>query len=344
MRRTTIVIGFAVPILLIAAPALACGGLVAPNGAVQLLRTSTLAAYHEGVEHYITSFEFSGATGEFGSIVPLPAVPTKVQQGGRWTLQRLQLEVQPPVAFAAEDGVAASREAEVLIEKEIGALDIAVLKGGADEVVAWTKEHGFALSGDAPEVLSFYASRSPIFMAARFNAERATAQGLQAGDGTPIHLTIPTSRPWVPLHILSLGKPAEEVVEADIFLLTDEAPQILPAPKTGTPDDRGLVLVRQQEASESLLADLRSDRGMKWMPADGMTLTYLSLNVPAGELGYDLGLDAHGNPPSLTDVGTTIPSVEADGAPIGWFIVALVGALALVAGAQVRLSGRARTA
>ncbi len=39
---------------------LACGGLVAPNGTISLLRTTTLAAYHDGVEHYITSFSYAG--------------------------------------------------------------------------------------------------------------------------------------------------------------------------------------------------------------------------------------------------------------------------------------------
>ena len=34
----------------------ACGSLVAANGAVNLVRTTTLAAYHDGVEHYVTSF------------------------------------------------------------------------------------------------------------------------------------------------------------------------------------------------------------------------------------------------------------------------------------------------
>src|SRR5207237_6973702 len=89
-----------------AAPAAACGGLVAPNGAVRLLRTSTLAAYHDGVEHYVTSFQFAGggesapSTGrnEFGSIVPLPCVRTNVQRGGHWRMQGLSREVLRSVA------------------------------------------------------------------------------------------------------------------------------------------------------------------------------------------------------------------------------------------------------
>src|SRR6266498_2145992 len=78
-----------------AAPALACGGLVGPGGTVQLSRTTTLAAYHDGVEHYVTAFEYRGGGARFGSIIPLPGVPTKVEKGGDWTLQRLIRETQP---------------------------------------------------------------------------------------------------------------------------------------------------------------------------------------------------------------------------------------------------------
>ena len=72
-----------------ASPAGACGGLVGENGTIQLTRTTTLAAYHDGVERYVTSFEFTGEGEEVGSIVPLPDVPTEVVRGGDWTLQRL---------------------------------------------------------------------------------------------------------------------------------------------------------------------------------------------------------------------------------------------------------------
>ena len=78
-----------------AAPALACGGLIGPNGAVNLLRTTTFAGYHDGVEHYVTSFEFAGGGGAFGSLTPLPGIPTSVDKGGDWTLQRLIRETNP---------------------------------------------------------------------------------------------------------------------------------------------------------------------------------------------------------------------------------------------------------
>ena len=41
----------------------ACAGLIGSNGAVNLGRTTTLAAYHDGVEHYVTAFEFLGGGG-----------------------------------------------------------------------------------------------------------------------------------------------------------------------------------------------------------------------------------------------------------------------------------------
>src|SRR5918996_1948147 len=85
----------AASLLILAGPALACGGLIGPNGAVNLLRTTTFAGYHDGIEHYVTSFEFAGGEGEFGSIVPLPGVPTDVVRGGDWTLQRLVQETSP---------------------------------------------------------------------------------------------------------------------------------------------------------------------------------------------------------------------------------------------------------
>src|SRR6266581_3671813 len=75
-----------------AIPAAACAGLIGSNGAVNLGRTSTLAAYHDGVEHYVTAFQFLGGGGEFGTLIPLPGIPSNVERGGAWTLQRLVQE------------------------------------------------------------------------------------------------------------------------------------------------------------------------------------------------------------------------------------------------------------
>jgi hypothetical protein len=318
----------------LAAPALACAGLVAPNGSVRLTRTATLAGYHDGVEHYITSFRFQGGGAKFGSIVPLPDIPSKVTRGGDWTLQRLQRETQPPQPVAASpDQSGGGGDAEELYETEIDGLLITILRGGGKAVGRWAKDEGFALTPDAPEVLRFYAQRSKIFMAARFVPEKAEDEELQEGDGIPIHLRIPTDDPWVPLRILALGKRPFGDVAADVYLLTHGEPTLLPEPVE--PGKRGLIGERSERASDSLLDDLRSDKGMRWVPKR-MWLTYLRIDANARKLTYDLAIDASGEGnPSHEDaygVQEEEESSEADSGAddlIGWIAGPLAGLGAL---------------
>ncbi len=350
-RAAVTVTAVALAVLLPAGTALACGGLVAPNGTISLTRTTTLAAYHDGVEHYVTSFEFAGATaGDVGSIVPLPGLPTRVIKGGDWTLQRLVLETQPQnekVTFDAAAEAAPAAGAVVIMQKQIDALDITVLKGGAVTVGTWARENGFFLPPDAPEVLQFYASRSLYFMAARFDAAEAAARGISEGDGTPIHLVIPTDDPWVPLRILGLGRNAEDRVQADVFLLTDHEAAVLPQaeePNRFLSDQTGLIREVSEPASAQLVTDLRSDRGMSWMP-DDFWLTYLRVNAPAGDLTYDLAIDGSGAglpDPAATGLGS---GVVAGGGPLSTFalfviLLTVLVAIALAVEADRRWPGR----
>ena len=289
--------------LVAAGPALACAGLVTPGGNVKLLRTSTLSAWADGYEHYVTSFTFEGGGAEFGSIVPLPGIPSKVERGGDWTLQRLEREVAPPAPQSATAGAPAAEKdsAEELYNTRIDALDITILRGGGASVGTWAREHGFQLTPDAPEVLDFYAARSQIFMAARFNADAAKERNQEQGEGTPIHLTIPLENPWVPLRILGLGKASDEIINANVFLLTPNKPNLLPAP------DNGLFLERSEPASKSLLDDLRSDKGMEWVP-DRMWFSYLQVGEQSSRLRYDLAIEKSGNAaPSAVMAGLEAP-------------------------------------
>jgi hypothetical protein len=354
MRRFVLTLAAGAALILgAAAPAFACGGLLSPNGTVNLTRTTTLAAYAGGVEHYVTSFEFAGGGGAFGSIIPLPGVPTAVDKGGDWTLQRLVREVRPVRAELAVDGaraLAAAAPAEVLLEARIDALDLTVLRGGAESVGEWATRNGFLLSPDAPEVLDFYASRSPIFMAARFDAEAARAKGVTLGDGTPVHLTIPTDNPWVPLRILGLGRQPAERIDADVFLLTERKPALLPGA-----DAAGLSVEQSGQASGSLLADLRSDRGMEWVP-QSMWLSFLRVDAAPDELTFDLAVDASGagRPSPLaaglanddgTVAGPGVVGRDSEGLPAGAVMAGLVGIVvagALVVAGVVVVAGRRR--
>jgi hypothetical protein len=339
VRRLVVAGITAVIVLAPVGSAFACGALLAPNGTISLTRTTTLAAYHNGVEHYITSFEYAGKTsGDVGSIIPLPGIPSKVIKGGGWTLQRLELETNPPVfprdsVFAAASG--AAEKAVVIMKTKIDSLDVTVLKGGAVAVGTWATEHGFFLPPDAPEILDFYAQRSPIFMAVRFNAKRAAAQGVLQGEGTPVDIVIPTPNPWVPLRILTLGLKPTQLVQADVYLLTDRAPAMLPhaVRPNGDPAQQGIVRKVSEAASPSLLTDLRSDRRMGWLPSSGLWLTYLKIDTPASTLINDLAIDAsgYGHPdPIAAGYLPATPSLPAAW-PVAWVAVLSLVVLAFAA-------------
>jgi hypothetical protein len=320
-----------------AAPAAgACGFLVAPNGSVQLLRTSTLAAWDGEVERYVTNFEFASPETSFGSIIPLPGRPTHVGRAGDWTLQRLAEEVREvdEVSFdSAETTAAAESGVEIILQTRVDSLDITVLGGGGGEVAAWANDNGFRLGEGAAELLDFYSDRSPFFLAARFDAAAAAADGFTSGDGIPVLVEMPTERPWVPLHILAFDKPAGEIVEADVFLLTPDRPELV--------HGRGLTLNRSEPASTGLLTDLRSDENMEWVPARAW-FSHLRLEVPAGELTYDLSVGADGTPPSLLEAGLTrfdLTAEQLEGFGFtsaadepSWWLVAVAAAIVAAVG------------
>jgi len=283
-------------IVLTAGAAFACGGLVAPGHAEALQKATTLAAWHGGFEHYITGFQFVGGADRFGYIIPLPGVPAKIEKGGDWTLERLEREVNP--VREAFDGVFAQATApgrvQVLQRVTVDALDITVVRGGGPDVAAWAEANGFDLTSDTPQVMEAYSSAGAIFALAKFDNGKAAREGLFEGQGTVIHFTIPTNAPWVPLRILALGKSAVELVDADVFVLTDGPPTSVPSVR----DMAGMEVRASESASASLLEDLRSDRGMEWVPSGGMWLTALTLHTTAQTIDYDLSIDGGGPPRS----------------------------------------------
>jgi hypothetical protein len=215
------------------------------------------------------------------------------------------------------------------MEVTIDALDITVLKGGSAEVGKWAGDNGFRLPPDAPEVLEFYAKRSPIFLAAVFDANAAKERGQEIGDGTPVHISIPTTNPWVPIRILALGKTGQERIDADVFLLTDTAPAFLPAP-TGS---NGMRLEHSDRANVTLLNDLRSDRGMEWVPRSAW-LTKIAVDASAPQLSYDLAIDASGQGvPSWVQAGFDAPEpivVEIENATWSRLVVAALFGLGVL--------------
>src|SRR2546428_7989538 len=88
-RTAAAALGAIVASIMLAGPTFACAGLIGPNGAVNLLRTTTFAGYHAGVEHYVTAFKFAGGGGKLRSIRTLPGLSTQRVDAADRTLHRL---------------------------------------------------------------------------------------------------------------------------------------------------------------------------------------------------------------------------------------------------------------
>jgi hypothetical protein len=311
--------GVAAAVVLGAGQALACGGLVAPDGDVRLAKASTFVAWSGGIEHYVTSFAFTGAVTDVGWIVPLPAIPTSITEAGAWTLQRLEREFAPPVEFAdaALAVPAAHGAAAVVVEQvQVEALDVTVLKGSGQAVIDWCTHNGFLVSAEIENHLLRYASSSPVFMAAKYNTSVALQRHQQAGDGVPLLITMHTPRLWVPLEILAnAGAP----VNADLFLLTDQPLRTANGETLTSGLDKGLTLdsapgftvAGAEPMNASLHQDLSSDRNMSWVPARGY-VTYLTLNAPGASVNYDLGVGTD-NVVRLTSFGSPLAVADVQG-------------------------------
>jgi hypothetical protein len=310
--------GVAAAVVLQAGQALACGGLVAPDGDVRLAKATTFVAWSGGVEHYVTSFAYTGAVTDVGWIVPLPAIPSSITEAGAWTLQRLEREFAPPVAspdFALEQSAGAP--AVVIEQVQVEALDVTVLKGSGQAVIDWCTHNGFLVSPEIEAHLLRYASSSPVFMAAKYNTSLALQRHQQAGDGVPLLITMHTPHLWVPLEILANdGAP----VNADLFLLTDQPVHtangvaVTSSLADGATLDgaAGFTVAGVEPMGASLHHDLSIDRNMSWVPSHGY-VTYLTLNAPGATVTYDLGVGSD-SVIRLASFGSTLANLGGTGA------------------------------
>ncbi len=329
-----------------ALPAAACGGLIAPNGAIRLERATTLVAWHDGVERYMTSFSYNGEASSFGWIVPLPAVPEKVEEGGGWTLQRLFRETHPlPVILDARLFAAQSAgSVEVLQQVKVRALDITVLRGSGQAVLDWAADNGFAIDAETHAHILQYAKGSPVFMAAKYNAGRAAKQRLIFGDGAPVLITMKIPHPWIPFEVLAAG----QQVQADLYLLSDkpvntsEWRALIGASGVGTKVQgaEGFSLEFQEKMTDSLYRDLSSDKNMGWVRRDSW-LTYLTLNAPDSKVTYDMSITPMGvvkvapfgtKPMAIVDGNAVADqALDAPTAPMGTAMTLMVLGIVIVA-------------
>ena len=95
-----------------------------------------------------------------------------------------------------------------------------------------------------------------------------------------------------------------------------------------------------------MLTDLRNDKGMDWLPSSGMWLSYLRVDARAGDLDYDLAIDASGaGQPSPVAAGVGLeaaadPSGTSSFGPAIWTAIAVLVLLGVAGGRERRRTGR----
>ena len=213
----------------------ACAGLIGSNGAVNLGRTTTLAAYHDGVEHYVTAFEFQGGGGEFGTLIPLPGVPTNVERGGAWTLQRLRARD----AAAGRAGFAGDSALAPAARRRRGAAAGAHRRARHHRAQGRrrrTSRRGRRSTASASRRTRRRCSTSTRSAARSSSRRSSTATPPQRAASRSATARPSTSRSrrrtrGCRCASSALGKQPDDRVDADVFLLTDEQPALLPAPQ-----------------------------------------------------------------------------------------------------------------
>jgi len=242
----------------------------------------------------------------------------------------------------------------VLQQVQVRALDITVLSGSGQAVLDWAAENGFAIDGETHNHIVQYAKGSPIFMAAKYNADRAAKQRLIFGDGAPVLITMKLPHPWIPFEVLAAGAQ----VQADLYLLSDkpvntsEWRALLGVSGVGSSVQgaEGFSLEFQEKMTDSLYKDLSSDKNMSWVRRDSW-LTYLTLSAPDDKVTYDMSVTPMGivkvapfgtKPMAIVDgTSTANRPLDAPTAPMGTAMTLLVLGIVLAAALWI---GRPRKA
>ena len=251
-------------VALTATPALACGGLIGPNGAVNLLRTTTFAGYHDGVEHYVTAFEFAGGRRTVRLAHPAARACRRASSGRRLDAPAAGPRDQPPVpeAVFARGGRSAASGAR----GPPGDADRRARHHGPQGRRRRRSARGPRSTASACRPMRPRSSTSTR-SAARSSWPRASrrrrrrAGPAAVGDGTPVHITIPTDQAVGPAAHPRPRQDRRRAVDADVFLLTDAR-----AAASCRRRRPGLTLAHSGRRATACSTDLRSDKGMDWVP------------------------------------------------------------------------------
>ncbi len=219
-------------------PAEACGCFAPPDPSVPIVQAGEriLFAHKDGVVTAHIQIQYQGKPGDFGWLLPLPAVPTDrngkdgIELGVDELFTQLISTTQPKyrmnrvyeqcgsglsrnaafgaseAAGSAADGIGADMGAPpqaptpLVIKDSIGPYDYAVLKADSKDLMFnWLKDNKYFVPTGTEGAVNPYIRPGAYFLALKLKA------GLSAGDLQPVVLRYKSDLPMIPIILTSVA-------------------------------------------------------------------------------------------------------------------------------------------
>jgi len=218
-------------------PASACGCFAPPDPAVPIIQAGEriLFAHENGQVTAHIQIQYSGKPGEFGWLLPLPAVPVNKmgKQGGidvgvdelfsqlytttqpKYRLRRIYEMCGSGLSRGSGDNVAAAfdsggigaappsaeaKSSPLVTQDSVGPYDYAILKAdNKDEMFDWLKTNRYFVPAGTDAAVGPYIRPGAFFLALKLRS------GLSAGDLQPVVLRYQSDLPMIPIILTSVA-------------------------------------------------------------------------------------------------------------------------------------------
>ena len=185
--------------------------------------------YEDNTETLVLQTSFQGDAKDFAYIIPTPKKPevTKISEDIFDNLLDLTIFQNTNIAvpLAQEGGFGtdtASKEVNVVEEKEVGLYDVKILSAtDADALYDWLKDNNFSYPENKKYILDDYIQNEWFFTTAKISTESITSDietKLHRGKLTPLKLVFQTENIVFPLKIS--GVIDEKKIPSDIYSIS----------------------------------------------------------------------------------------------------------------------------
>jgi len=212
--------------------ALACGGMVSPDGTADMQGMSALLSYDGAREDLAVVVSYAAPSGPFAWLMPLPAAPQISQasvqgliDGFRITTPPLESDYQPHLGLGFSGAAAPSSGVLELGRTTIGNLEFVTLGAtDAGELATWMQAHHFGFHDTQRESIQGYLARHWVLVAAR------TTAAAPASGAIAVRFTFTTPDPVYPLAIA--GASHQGTLPMHLLVITPYRPASATYPET----------------------------------------------------------------------------------------------------------------